>query len=328
MPSTTLMMQSSARNPWHKIAWEPILKPTSNYYFATTQDGPTIVKYLRGLEIQNNIYVSTNIRNKGIVLFVFGDVIINGTLSMTSRGAYATGQNLAIDHKNARFLSSPSDYNSNPHYTYKISAYGGAGGSGSCSDYAGTFNGKVNSISSGGGGGSITYMAPSGAGSAGTSYSGGSGGGGSNYTNVAGYSGNGNGGPGGNARLASSANCGVGGGAGNPGGSGIYTSTSNTSLRYGYNGTSGTGGLLCLIVYGSIIIGSTGIISSNGSPGGSAAGGPGGGSGGGNITLLYTNNYINNGTIQSNGGLGGLNYFGRRAGSGGAGSIRIGKISI
>jgi hypothetical protein len=88
--------------------------------------------------------------------------------------------------------------------------------------------------------------------------------------------------------------------------------------------------LLIILVYGDVEIGSTGIIESNGSKGGYSTAyyekSGGGGSGAGSITLLYTGNLINNGTIRANGGSGGSGDF--IGGAGGAGSIRISKIII
>lgn len=139
----------------------------------------------------------------------------------------------------------------------------------------------------------------------------------------------------------------AGGGAGNPGGSrssvGGPFDPANSSYAQGTavgnsvagqsNGSSGTGGLLILIVGGNLTINSGGIIESKGSAGGStglAASGAsdssgGGGSGGGNIIILHRGTYTNNGTVTSAGGAGGavLSWSGAAGGAGGAGSIQV-----
>lgn len=350
MPGTTLMMQSVASRIWKAgKPWVESFHPTSNYYFTATQDGPTIIKYFRNLYIPQNITVSTSVRNKGLVLFIDGDATINGTLTMTSRGAYASGANLSIDYKNADLLVNSPKYAS---YSYNIYKDGGSGGpsvSRSNNGYVHGITGTNGSNYSCGGGGSgavargFDGKAYSGSGSAGTSYSGGSGGGGCAFRGLpSATSGSGvvNCGPGGNA-YASTTDVNTnptvaGGGAGNNAGSGAAQGISGYSTA----ATNGTGGLLILVVRGSLIIGSTGIISSNGSPGGGAFGGngtnfglhaSGGGSGGGTITLLYSKKFINSGSVTVNGGLGGTSsgaLYNGIGGNGGVGSIRISKVFI
>ena len=341
---------SIKHNPqWNLKTWEPALVTSANYNFTSTTDGPTVIKYLSGLTINAGHTVTTSNRNKGLVLFVNGDCIINGTLSMTARGCISPGDNLAIDYTDANFLVNPTNLNN---FTYKIPAVGGSGAAAtgtltSTVNRHGT-NGTVGTDGgTGGGAGGGLFLwsnlgarASVGSGAAGTSYSGGSAGGAvANTANatINGYSATGNGGAGGGGRAytdTSSVPKSASGGAGNPGGVGMlaYGGVANA-------GESGTGGLLVLVVRGNLTIGSTGKIVSNGSNGGnvSCSNGStssGGGSGGGSVTVLYTSTYNNLGTIQANGGNGGSAYsYGTRytsleGGSGGAGSIRVNQISI
>lgn len=220
---------------------------------------------------------------------------------MTYRGANAVGDNLAIDYKNANLLVNPANLSN---YEHIVNAIGGAG----------FFVNKTSSHSNGqavlagsegimscGGGGAGAYKG--GCGAAGTSYSGGPGGAGS-HTLSTNCDGKANGGAGGYGYGSSSYGGNYGnGGAGNPGG----------GSSYGYSGSTGTGGLLVLVINGNLSIGPNGVISSNGANGGSggknSAGG--GGAGGGCIKLLYTGEYTNNGSIQANGGIGGgVTFYG------------------
>ena len=99
----------------------------------------------------------------------------------------------------------------------------------------------------------------------------------------------------------------------------------------------GVGGLLILIVRGSVTI--NGTLSSNGSAGNSGyqtqpfnGGGGGGGSGGGRIMIIYGNTFTNAGTIVINGGNGGAGapngISGNPAGAGGAGSTTVKKVHV
>lgn len=324
---------------WGTNPWENPLVVTSNYSFESSLDGNTIIKYLKGLTINAGCTLTTSQRCKGLVLFVKGDCIINGTLSMTARGAKAVGDNLAIDYQNAEFLVNPANL---PNYEYTVASEGGAGGAITGGYYSDATNynfganpGTSSAVSCGGGGGGGCVIRKatgySGAGAKGTSYSGGAGGGGQGRYNVTGigYGGaagaNGGAGGWGSCYTGSGATYkrGAGGGAGNAGGGGCGT--------YGYAGASGTGGLLVLVVRGNLSIGANGSIISNGSPGGYVhtsynIGGGGGGSGGGNIIVLYSGLYTNNGTIQANGGAGG--WGSSYGGSGGAGALKINAITL
>lgn len=313
----------------------PPLNLTFDYTFSSELDGPTVVKYLDEFTIEENCTVTTSTRCKGLVLFINGDCTINGTLSMTAKGARAVGDNLAIDCSQGEFLVNPSNWENFPH---RISAAGGGGGARAYA-YAATKSGITgsSSIESSGGGGSggvriyngmNNAYGYSGAGSAGTSYSGGSGGGAlcyyvSNVNRGPHYAGNAtaNGGAGGagSARrdLGETTQC-AGGGAGNNGGSGSSIGCT------GYTGGAGTGGLLVLAVKGNLTI--NGTVQSDGSNGGNATRSGGGGSGGGIVYILHGGNLYNQGTIKANGGAGGSGSA--VGGAGGVGLVKISKLTL
>ena len=169
-------------------------------------------------------------------------------------------------------------------------------------------------------------------GSAGTCFSGGSGGGGIEETATSTYNANsvafgGKGGDGVNQHQAR-----VTGGAGNPNGTNqvnhVGGTTSSSSILS--HNESGTGGIIWLIVGGNLIIGSTGLITAQGSRADGIQAGngyhmsSGGGSGGGVIKIAYRGTFTNNGSINVSGGQGGnivgaVNTNGI-GGTGGAGS--------
>ena len=284
-------------------------------------------------------------RCRGLLLFVDGDLTVNGTLSMTARGCKANpatsgtdsdtpvapGDGNAVGTNGIRFpfltaagsdtlaaaelngtgtalqaliasfpaLSSNGDIIAFP----KV---GGAGAVGTTSGVNGTA-GSTNQTGGGGTGGPNTGTAGSGV--AGTCFSGGGGGGGA-YTGTGG-SASPYGGIGGSCNHASG-----GAGAGNPRGT------------VGVDGGTGTGGFIMVICSGTITVGASGIISSNGAHGGDggAAYGTGGGSGGGAIGLIYVTAYSNSGTVQALGGPKGDDTY-WPAGDGGAGTIQTLQIS-
>jgi len=275
--------------------------------FASTQDGPPVIKNFSNLFVSRSVTISPPNRCRGLLIFVDGDATISGSITMTARGAKFTGSDASFTVVNPPYLG---DYWStqlfpSASYLSRVFAVGGAGG-GSGNDGVTGVNGR-----SGGGGSGSSFGAPAASvGGTGTSFSGGAGGGGASPSGGVGGTGRANGGAGGNG-----SNVNAGGGAGNPGGS--------------PNGAIGTGGLLILIVRGNLKIGPNGSINANGSNGGSASspgsGGGGGGSGGGIIYVYYNGKLTNNGTIAANGGNKGTG--GNVAGNGGAGSLTTAKLN-
>jgi len=268
--------------------------------FASTQDGPPVIKNFSNLFVSRSVTISPPNRCRGLLIFVDGDATISGSITMTARGAKFTGSDASFTVVNPPYLG---DYWStqlfpSASYLSRVFAVGAAGGPGN--QISPTNLGVAGTFGRSGGGGGGYY---GGAGSAGTSFSGGTGGGGG----PGGSAGKPFGGAGG---AGSAPNLG-GDGSGNPGGGG------------------GTGGLLILIVRGNLKIGPNGSIRSNGLTGGSGhpgGGGGGGGSGGGVVYIYYGGTLTNLGSITSNGGSGGGGYYAGAA-AGGAGSLTTEKLN-
>lgn len=292
-----------------------------------------ILNYKGNLTINNGVLVTPKVRKKGMVIFVHKNLINNGKISMTARGAVAEGQDV--------FLYKNRDGS----YEY-VPAIGSLGGAATTSGLNTVGNPGLNGIGrSTGGGGSGSNMGTkprsAGRGGTGTSYSGGSGGGGVYNTSAAGsYNGGdasdigGSGGVG-TARGSSTGSYGVGGVGNEPGKSGWSTNTTsyigNIDNLYAQ---SGTGGLL--IIYANSIInneiiesnGSSTIVNTKYSSNHTRLAG-GGNSGGGSINLFYKENYKNNGDITVNGGTTKINTsfeWSIKGGDGGAGSITVQNI--
>ncbi len=275
---------------------------------SATADQRLLAYRIRGnLTIEAGHTVTAAARKLGLLLFVDGDVTIDGILSMSARGANhsATGSDLtAFD---VRLYDLSADANN---IWPAVGAVGGAAVH-NLSNNGNPGAAGVNGQAGGGGSGACRADgATSGAGASGTAYGGGPGGGAARDGFTAG-SGAARGGSGGNAVTLTQ---GAGGGGGNPGGAGAAG---------GGSGNNGTGGALILVAHGRIAIGATGVIRSNGAAGGGSGddfGRGGGGSGAGPIGLYHQGAYTNAGTVQANGGAGGV--ANRSGGAGGAGSIR------
>lgn len=363
-------------------------------------DGDMVVRQYRSLTINSGVTLTTDQPCRGLFIFVQGDCTINGTLSMTARGAAANptvagssdssavpaaGIQLGVFQRGStdtltmngstfagcgntikNLIARAADGAGSSFKVYTISRTGASGGaaipsaSGSIAGNTGS-NGTAGQ-SGGGGTGSRTtggMFSGVGKGGNGTCFSGGPGSGGSSHaggpTTGANPSqaGNDNGGAGGFGTSYYGTVSGnghtAGGGAGNPGGSrssvgGPFTTTieyPNTpvgnTIAGQSDGSSGTGGLIFLIVGGNLTIGATGSIQANGSKGGDTGttalgagdSSGGGGSGGGNVVVLYKGSLTNSGSITANGGLGGsvLASSGLAGAAGGNGSTQIAKIS-
>ncbi|MGG2085350.1 hypothetical protein [Lysinibacillus pakistanensis] len=292
-----------------------------------------ILNYKGNLTINSKIMVTPKVRKKGIAIFVQKNLINNGIISMTARGAIAEGQEVYLfKNRDGTFEYVP--------------AVGGGGGNSTKAGVNNSGNPGERGINRGtGGGGSGGNMGTnprsSGHGGLGTSYSGGAGGGGVYNTNGAGNYNGGNasdiGGLGGSgtARSGNTGSYGIGGVGNEPGKSGWSTSSAsyigNITNSYAQ---SGTGGLL--IIYTMNLI-NNGTIESNGSStivnakysSNHTRLAGGGNSGGGSINLFYRQNYKNNGIITADGGTTQINArfeWSIKGGDGGAGSITVQKI--
>ena len=289
---------------------------TASDWFTSTEDTRSAWIVVDGnLTINSGQTVIPSVRKLFTVIYVRGNLAINGSVSMTARGANHSGTGNSGGATTAaaiRIINGTYSGVSNP----QVPSAGGAGGIGIQNVNNGTGLGGSSGSAGGTGGGGAGGGANNGtggAGGAGTAFSAGGGGGGAND----GTGGNAvaNGGKGGNAQTGFNANsC---GGAGNPGGD-------SNAAGYGGTGTStpqnGTGGILVVFCTGTIS--GSGTIVANGSRGGGAGNTvPGGGSGGGSITVLYGSGTAPTATAnggEGNNGDGGSSF----GGSGGAGTSR------
>lgn len=248
---------------------------TAADWFTNTKDTTSSWIIINGnLTINSGQTIIPPVRKLFTVVYVTGNLVCNGGISMTARGANHTGTGdsggatTAVD---IRIGTGTFGAVSNP----QIPATGGAGAPGTSTDNAVSSGTAGSSGGSGGGGAGGKYLGTgrSGNGSAGTCFSGGVGGGGQIQQNTNAGDGEANGGRGGTAIGAAS-----GGGTGNPGGTAGGVN--------GATGNSGTGGTLIVIVGGTFS--GTGSITAGGiggiRPGNSVAGGA---SGGGSVTVLY-----------------------------------------
>ena len=243
-------------------------------WFTNTKDTTSSWIVINGnLTINAGQTLIPPVRKLFTVVYVTGNLVCNGSISMSARGANHSGTGdsggatTAVD---IRIGTGTFSGTTNP----QIPATGGAGGNAVVASNNGQ-NGTAgtNGGTGGGSSGQAFSSGTSGAGAAGTCFSGGGGGGGVLNGTVAG-SAVANGGRGGAAAGAVS-----GGGAGNPGGAG-------TGGQFGPDGDAGTGGTLIVIVGGTLS--GSGTIVANGANGGGASGQVyGGSSGGGSITVLY-----------------------------------------
>ena len=294
--------------------------------FTSTVDGDAVIATYDDFIINADHIVTTSNRCKGLYLNILGDLKVDGTLSMTARGANVAGKYVVIDTLTGVIYYFPTEaaYSSQPTFVGDrarfdtISAIGGLGRVNAV--------GNVGVNGACGAGGGLT-----GRGGTGSSFSGGSGAGGSGQANNAGAR-NTNAtiqavkadtGAAGNGVAGTYAPASGGGGAGNPGG----TSPAGAVRA----GTNGTGGLMILFVHGEIIFGENGSIQSHGSVGGSGGaqgvgpythwGQSGCGSGGGSLHVFHQNPIAAPEKITATGGSAGES--GNRGRNGGDGTVVI-----
>lgn len=253
------------------------------------------------------------------VVYVQGDLVVNGSISMTARGANHSGEATYSGGYTAPVALQVDG-------ALTIPAAGGAGGAGVRGDsVTGPPGGAgVNGGSGGGGGGGLRYGQSYGSatdgfggrGAAGTCFSGGGGGGGVRPSGRPWADAGANGGHGGPGWGDGFGSYNMGSGAGNPGIAGQW------SLK----GNDGTGGTLIVICTGTLS--GTGTIISAGVDGtlssstASGAGGGGGGSGGGSVTVLRAVAGASVPTVSAPGGVAPTSGLQVNGGNGGAGSVR------
>jgi len=329
---------------------------SSSTNLSSSTDGDMVVKEYNSLTINSSRTLTVSNRNKGLFIYVKGNAVINGSLSMSARGASvnpttagvsSTGLRLPMIKSGQTSTLAAADFSgagsavisavsnqpaiSGNGKIYTVDRTGNSGGNGGDAsadpNYSG-YPGSTGGNKSGGGGGGAAGGGAAGTnvtrGAAGTCFSGGSGGGAqyhnAGYQNYSTSVGGAYGGAGGNGSLQGvyvGGSYAAGGGAGNNGGN-DYDGVAGTAN----DGGNGTGGLLYLIVGGNLTIGSGATIQANGVVGGSNNyyGGAGGSSGGGAVTVLYAGSLSNSGTVQASGGAAAYGgSHGRPGGAGGAG---------
>lgn len=290
---------------------------TAADWFTTTEDSRSAWLVVDGnLSIATGQTFTPAVRKLFTVLYVTGDLTVNGELSMTARGANhgATGSNITA----ADILIATGTFST---VTNPVVPAAGSGGGASVSRTGFSLGaGSAGTAGTGGGTGgggaggnqNVSGTHASGAGAAGTAFSGGSGGGACLTLDA--ENAEPNGGKGGDG--ASSESNSAGGGAGNPGG--VRGGTVGGDAQ----APNGTGGTLIVICAGALS--GSGQITANGVRGGDGENMGGGGSGGGSITIL-----TGSGTVITSaaGGAGGKRQADVPAstwgGAGGAGSARI-----
>jgi len=290
---------------------------TNAEWFTSTQDSRcSLIKVFGDLTINAGVVMQPSVRKLFTVLYVTGDLYLNGEISMSSRGAKHDSP--AIAAATIPIYTGACDESGTTVTSPYIPTAGQSGATAVSSvngnvvgNPGGSATTQAARSTGGGGGGGIRQnllnsgTTTGGAGSAGTSFGGGCGGGGA-WSNVGGTAGSGvaNGGTGGTGLVnAIGNNPTAGGGAGNPGGSGAGYSAASAV------GGSGTGGVLVIFVKGTLY--GSGSVTCNGANGGTlgvisgnygVSGG--GGSGGGSVTIITTSNQSTV-TVSAVGGLGG-----------------------
>lgn len=254
-------------------------------YFTGTQDTrPALIAVNGNLTINSGITFTPSVRKPFIFIYVKGNLVLNGVISMSQRGCNHYG---GITARDIRIATGTFGGVSNPQVPTAAGTSGGTGNGGA---------GK------GGDGGCGSAGMP------GTSYTGGTGGGaqGNGYCAIPAQV---NGGRGGDARSSSDGN---GGGAGNPGGSGSGG---------GGSGGTGTGGVV--IIYCTGAASGAGSITAAGATGGAGGTFGGGGSGGGSVTLICAGS-SGSIAVSADGGAGGYGgwRFGGYGSPGSAGTAR------
>lgn len=354
-PNGTVQWGDADLNYWGDESDGAFDSAGSDVDFASTTDGPVVVKNFTSFQIDATDLVTVLNRCKGLVIYCTGNAVIDGELSMTGKGANADPTTLnaiaATGIRLARFKTGETD-------TLAGSDVGGVGADGVGAAWIAaeaqqdgiSGNGKIYVIEREGGAGAV-YPGLTGTqgGLPGGTVTNGTGGGGTGsvFQTVSGASEAGDGaegncyagGPGGGSAAASGTNLSatdglvpnVGGdGAGNNASFGAGAGAGAISGVGAQGGNVGefAAGLLIMFVKGTLTI--NGTVSSNGGNGGSGNSAGGGGGGGGFVLLLAGGGVTNSGTVEANGGLQGTASPNgvSTGGDGGAGTVIMETIDL
>ena len=313
-------------------------------------DGDMVIKQYSSLTINSGHTITTDQPCRGMFIYVSGNCSIAGTLTMTERGGDAN-PTTATDSSDGNVVNAngiqmgifPASGGSSSHTNALTSfdGYGTAVRTAFNNQPDPVLNGSIFTITRTGGAAIRTTGSGNQSGATGTAGtlsgvsmgagSGGAGGHGSitggngPYSGAGGGFGGGSGAAGlrntgsatglvadqvyGNAGETANGIWAASGGVGNPGGSGAAG---------GQAGTDGTGGIIILIVGGTLTI--TGTVSANGNGNDTLTTNAaiGGSAGGGCVMLLHKGTLSNSGTVQA---LGGVVSTGSAFGDGGAGGV-------
>jgi hypothetical protein len=263
-------------------------------YFSNNRDNYGSFCVFNGdLTINNGIEFIPPVRKLYTVMYVNGNLTLNGSISMKSRGANHNGSGDSaggVTSANLPMVAGTYSAVTNP----TIPSSGGGGGGASS-------GGGTATRGSGGGGGGGSNPQPGGSGSTGTAFTGGVGGGGGDNGGGSGGEGNGGGGGPGGGQNSS-------GGAGNPGG---------INRGSGHVGPQGTGGTLIVMCTGTFS--GSGSLVANPYDGHGSGGHRGGGGTGGGIVQVFCNTNSFSGSTNVSGGEGGR-AAGATGANGGAGA--------
>ncbi len=286
-------------------------------------DGDMVISQYSALTISAGDTVTVDQSCRGMFIYVAGNCTIDGTLSMSQKGGYSDPTSSGGSDSNAVGTNGLQiglrTASGTDTFTNDGTGFNGAGTAVKTAianedDIAGdgtTFSIQKALTSGTAPSGAVTISPGRGGtgfqGSGGTSgrggyagaFSGGAGAGGVWCAAPASCSSTAGGDYGGAGGAAGGTGGQLGGGAGNPGGGGVGG---------GSTGSTGVGGIIWLVVKGSLTIASGGSIVAIGAAGGGENGG--GGSGGGAIHILHGGTFTNSGSISVTGGAGGGNGAG------------------
>ena len=291
---------------------------SANWFTNTKDNRPALIVVKGSLTINAGQTFIPSVRKLFTVLYVKGDLVLNGSISMSARGSNHHGSGDsggAVAPVAIRIATGTFSGVTNP----QVPAAGGAGAAAPTTTSAGYAGSAGADGGTGGGGSGGLYVnagvSSSGVGRAGTAFTGGTGGAGQDKRSVPEHPADSShhailyGGRGGNAFVPDSGGTySMGGGAGNLGGNSGGT---------GSVGGTGTGGTIIIIVDGELS--GNGSVVANGVAGGAGVQQGGAGSGGGSITILH-GSYSGAITTTCAAGAGGAGA--RAGGAGGAGSAR------
>ena len=311
---------------------ETVSSFSNSNYFTSTADSRSALVYIDGdFTIDSGQTFIPSNRKLFTAIYVNGNLAVNGTISMSARGANHSPAGSPLSAGNIKLIADGT-YSSVPNP--QIPSGGGSAGAASAEaqsndDKVGGNGGAGSAGGTGGGGGGgagvggnnpggYNGRAKGGTGAAGTSFSGGPGGGGATDLTSGslapgrtGANATANGGAGG-AGAPSPSHYDSHGGSGNPGGQGYDADGTDPAE----NGNDGTGGVLIIYVEGNYT-GSGSVVAA-----GVGGNGEGGATGGGSVSIFVKGTDGGPTPTAAGGAALGSAIDGATGGTGGAGTAR------